>query len=158
MGGAGLGKLPDAVSTTELIRDVQWGVVDCVRCDLDMVEDTPGIIPPGEFGGEGNCLVDEDGFGDKWREIQAAEIGHVVGEANNTWDICRVCPEFGADSQGGGGSVERVMRIDHILIDLFCLKLGGGGGVGGCGAKLGPLFEGGYMVAIVRHRKGGLAL
>ena len=133
----GLGKPPDAVRTTELIRDVQGGLVDCVRGDLDMVKDTPGVIPPGEFGGEGDCLVDEDGFGDKWRDVRAAEVGHVVGEADDTSDICRVCTEFSSNSQGGSGGVEGIMGIDHILIYLFCRQLGGGGGVGGCGANLG---------------------
>ena len=46
--------------------------MDCVRCDLDMVEDTPGVIPPGEFGGEGYSLVDEEGFRNKWRSFRAA--------------------------------------------------------------------------------------
>ena len=30
--------------------------MDCVRCDFSMVEDTPGVIPPGEFGGEAIAL------------------------------------------------------------------------------------------------------
>ena len=46
MGGVGLGEPPNTVGTTELLRDVQGGVVDCVRCDLDMVKDTPSIVPP----------------------------------------------------------------------------------------------------------------
>ena len=31
------------------------------------------------------------------------------------------------------------MGIDHILIDLFCRKLCGEGGIGGCWASLGHL-------------------
>ena len=39
------------------------GVGDVVRCDLDLVEDVPGVIPPGEFGVVGHGLLDQDCLG-----------------------------------------------------------------------------------------------
>ena len=66
------------------------GVVDCVRCDLYVVEDMPSIVPPGEFGGEGYSILNEEGFGDEWRSFRAAEIGHIVREAGYAWDVSRV--------------------------------------------------------------------
>ena len=69
--------------------------------------------------------------------IWAAEVGHIIGKASYAWDIGQICTKFGSDSQGGGGGVEGVVGIDHILIDLFCRELGGEGGIGSCGANLG---------------------
>ena len=66
------------------------GVVDCVRCDLYVVEDMPGVVPPGEFGGEGYSLLNEEGFGDEWWSFRATEIGHIVREAGYTRDVSRV--------------------------------------------------------------------
>ena len=122
MGWAGLGKPPDAVRTTELI------------CQALFHQENLEVRAIALWT---RMALETSGFGDKWRDVRAAEVGHVVGEANDTWDTGRICTEFGSNSQGGGGSVEGVVSIDHILIYLFCRKLGGGGGIGGCGANLG---------------------
>ena len=35
-----------------------------VGCDVDMGEDMPGVIPPGEFGCAGYGLLDQECLGD----------------------------------------------------------------------------------------------
>ena len=40
------------------------GVGDIIGCEVDLGEDTPGIIRPGEFGCGGYGLLDQECFGD----------------------------------------------------------------------------------------------
>ena len=67
-----------AVEYMIFICDVYGGAVDCAGCNLYVVEDTQGVVSPGELGGEGYSLLKEEGFGDEWWGVQAAEVRHII--------------------------------------------------------------------------------
>ena len=81
------------VCSFELLFYVGGRVGDVIGCDLDLVEDTPGVIPLGELRGE-RWLPGPEVL---WRQVgscRAAEVGHIAGEAVDTRYVGGVGTQF----------------------------------------------------------------
>ena len=76
-----MGEPPSAVGSAEVVLGVCGWVGDGVGGNMYVVEDTPCVVPPGEFRCVGYGFLNEEGLRDKWWGLGATEVRHIVGEA-----------------------------------------------------------------------------
>ena len=117
---------PSSVCPLEVVLETSHvGGQDGVLSDVKLLDNAPGVGPPGELSPRSHGPLREDRFLDKW--IGAVkQVGQVFGQADGGRDVGRVFAHFSSDPQYRSRGVEGVMGVGHVFPCLFRGQLGVG--------------------------------